>query len=134
MSLDEGKLRQGEKQSHNSIPDDVDPEIREIVRLFNSVDGVRTLFSCAGHGEAEGWIRAYIHFKVGSLSTLEALLFRLRPFSLEWDATASRCCCRIHAWEHEEYGLVFSFVIVANGLRSHREILRNLCRSLRQRW
>jgi hypothetical protein len=55
----------------------IDPLVRGIVRVLNEEWGVRTAWSCSGHGPMED---AYISFTVESHDTIRELLAAL-PFS-----------------------------------------------------
>jgi len=64
----------------DAIPyEQIDCEIRYLVRLMNRFEGIRTLFSCAGHKETE---ETYISLSVESQNRLETFLRGL-PF-LGW--------------------------------------------------
>lgn len=53
--------------------DEIDAEVRPFVRLLNECHGIRTEWSCAGHGDESG----YVSFTVDSLETLRGLLLIL---------------------------------------------------------
>jgi hypothetical protein len=60
-----------------TIPyEEIDCEIRQLVKLLNEFPGIRTEFSCAGHTEDE---ETYVSFRAESLDRLEAVLAAL-PF------------------------------------------------------
>ena len=41
----------------NAIPyDDIDVEMRELIRCINRVDGIETTGCCCGHGKSRAWI------------------------------------------------------------------------------
>jgi len=110
--------------------EEINPEIRWLVRFLNTIAGVETLYSCAGHGAGEDWIRAYVIFRASSLSDIEALMLRLRDLELGWDFTDSHRAIRLCAWDHEWHGLVFSLLIIAKGLDNHRRFLQGIQRVL----
>lgn len=57
--------------------DDIDEEIRELVRVLNSFDGIETTCSCCGHGKSP----CYIWMKIDSVKTLNDFCFNfLNPF------------------------------------------------------
>lgn len=57
--------------SKTVIPyDDIDIEIRRLVRLLNSIDGVETVESCCGHEE----MRCMIWLKVESIEALTSFI------------------------------------------------------------
>ena len=67
---------------HNSVCrdavpyEDIDPEIRGLVRLINTMPGLRSQFSCAGHAEGD---EAYVAFFADTPGAVAGLLSRL-PF------------------------------------------------------
>ena len=54
--------------------DDLDPLVRELVRVLNEIWGLRTTASCQGHGYDEV---AYVSFVSADLDTVRALLSAL---------------------------------------------------------
>ena len=45
------------RNSKSEIPyNDIDYEIRDLVKYINNVDGIETYGSCCGHGEGRAWI------------------------------------------------------------------------------
>jgi hypothetical protein len=61
-----------------AIPnEEIDCEIRQLVRLLNEFPGIRTEFSCAGHTEDE---ETYVSFHANSHEDLESVLTAL-PFT-----------------------------------------------------
>ena len=45
------------RNSKSEIPyNDIDYEIRNLVKYINNVDGIETYGSCCGHGEGRAWI------------------------------------------------------------------------------
>lgn len=57
--------------------EEIDPEIRRLVRLMNELPGIHTLFSCAGHRGNE---ETYVSFIAEQQADLGALL-RTLPFT-----------------------------------------------------
>jgi hypothetical protein len=56
--------------------EEIDIEIRRLVYLLNQWPGIRTLTSCAGHGDELGWgiTEAYVCFTVANQRTLRRLV------------------------------------------------------------
>ena len=60
--------------------DDIDFEIRDLVRYINQIDGIETESSCCGHNEKP----CMIWFKVETISDLTNLLFNLFDGDCLW--------------------------------------------------
>ncbi len=55
--------------AENAVPyEEIDSEIRYLVKLINSFEGIRTVFSCAGHKETE---ETYVSFIAESHADLQ---------------------------------------------------------------
>ena len=56
--------------------DDIDIDVRRLVALLNQWPGLRTLYSCAGHGQelGAGVSEAYVCFTADTQATVRALI------------------------------------------------------------
>lgn len=61
----------------HEYPADVDEELIDLLDVLNSIPGVRTLYSCCGHGREE----FYIACAFTSIYTQNALIEYFNPFS-----------------------------------------------------
>jgi len=118
--------------------DEIDPEIRPLVRLLNDQPGVKTLHSCAGHEEESMPWRTlgYVSFVVDSLNSLNALIRAIgkeilngyqRGFTCSPVRIAAESIFRTARMECHELanqgGPVFTLNIVGNPLWAQREAL-----------
>jgi len=70
-------------RDRESIPyDEIDKEIRPLIKAMNSVPGIATLSSCAGHEiDNADYCEGYVVFSVDSMAAL-ARLFNLLPYDI----------------------------------------------------
>lgn len=69
------------KGSTTIIPyDDIDYELRNLIKLMNNIDGIETVECCCGHGEAP----CYIWFKADSIEDVTRFQYKYLYGSRLW--------------------------------------------------
>jgi len=117
----------------NSNWDEIDVEIRPLVRLLNEQPGIHTLFSCAGHYGDDAVVSGYVTMRIDSLDNLISLVRKIGINVLtgcrQW-ATGPDYIKRIYldhasieCSELDEDGVVFTLRIEGYPLRLQRERL-----------
>lgn len=121
------------KFSKDPIPwDEIDPEIRPIVRLLNEQPGVETLYSCAGHETDPGQLSGYVTMHIDTLEDLQGLVRKIGPRVLTmcymWTRRADRpyptrdflSSAYIECHELDEHGVVFTLHIEGQPMWAQR--------------
>jgi len=60
-----------------NYPDDIDKELIPLLDSMNSIPGIRTLFSCCGHGRRDG--EFYIYLAASELDSLNFITNAFNP-------------------------------------------------------
>lgn len=109
---------------------EIDEDIRELVRAMNNIEGIQTTSSCSGHGVSP----CVIHFKCSNIHYLHSLLFNHfntvktwyiqvdnADVNVKWDSIPLALCSR-HPVNKENIDLMTANFVNLVDLREVQEI------------